>query len=115
VEYPLDPAAPSPYPPGSEEKLACLELRAALKLPLFLEGDAQGTRHLAPRVRPDTVSPRSERERLLVGVLNGHDQTAKELALLTAIPLHRVRVCLDLLREAGVVETSPGGWRLTQL
>ena len=31
--------SPCPFPPGSDEKLAVLTLRASLRLPLFVAGD----------------------------------------------------------------------------
>jgi hypothetical protein len=46
VDYPKDPALPTPFPPGSPEKILVLEARALVRLPLFMKGDAQGARRL---------------------------------------------------------------------
>jgi hypothetical protein len=118
VDDSLDPTLPCPYPPGSPEKIAVLEARAEAELPsLFLPEDAAGVRHLQdPRTQPFEVSLRSRRERALLGALNGHGQTARQLAAVTSIPLRRVHAALGLLKEAGCVEFSrQGGWRLTEV
>ncbi len=36
----INPREPCPHPPGSAGKVAWLEARAALRLPLFVVGDA---------------------------------------------------------------------------
>src|SRR5262249_16941755 len=112
-----DPSLPTPHPPGSPAKIALLAGRAAAHLPLFLEGDAEGARQLAPRVRLEPApSLRSERDSLLVPALNGKAQTPLELSLATGVPLRRVHHALSMLREAGVAEpVGRRGWRLCRL
>lgn len=43
----LDPRRPTQAAPGSPAKLAIMAARAALRLPLFLPGDAGGAQHWA--------------------------------------------------------------------
>ena len=114
---PSDPARPTTAPPGSAEKIAVLTARAELRLGLFVAGDATGARQLEDcRPCPSRELLRCQRERLLLGALNGDPRTARELAAAFAIPLGRVHVSLRLLKEAGVVTWSrKGGWRLAEV
>jgi hypothetical protein len=103
VEYPLAPELPCPYPPGSEEKIACLTLRRQRGLPLFLPGDAQGARKLSDAL-PSTAG-HSPIERRIVQVIGPRPLPAKALAARTGDTLgQRFYRALTLLAQAGVVE-----------
>jgi hypothetical protein len=114
VSYPLDPSFPCPYPPGSEEKIACLTLRRERGLPLFLPGDAQGARKLTD-AQPAT-SRHSPVERRIVQVIGPRPLPAKALAARTGDTLgqHFYRA-LTLLAQAGVVEHNRKGWKLSEV
>jgi hypothetical protein len=114
VEYPLHPAAPCPYPPGSEEKLAILEARAALKLPLFQDDDAEGARQLND-VEPGRAC-HSHIERAIIEVITCQEVPVDMLAALAGLaPCQQFKAALGLLREAGLAERGKHGWRLAEV
>jgi hypothetical protein len=63
----LDARQPCNAPPGSEEKIAYLEARRALGLPLFNRLDARGVRWLND-ARPSRSGVRPRRRRVLASV-----------------------------------------------
>jgi hypothetical protein len=114
VSYPLAPELPCPYPPGSEEKIACLTLRRECGLPLFLPGDLQGARKLTD-TQPAT-SRHSPIERRIVQVIGPRPLPAKAIAARTGDRLgQRFYRALMLLAQAGVVENSRKGWKLAEV
>jgi hypothetical protein len=114
VEYHLSPELPCPYPPGSEEKIACLTLRRERALPLFLPGDAQGARKVCDAI--STVARHSAIERRSVQVIGPRPLPAKALAARTGDRLgQRFYRALTLLAQAGVVERGRRGWSLAEV
>jgi hypothetical protein len=111
----LDPALPTTAAPGSAAKIAVLEARAQARLPLFHPDDAAGLRRRVLPPRSTKISQRKKREWQLIQVLNGRPQSAKKLAKVTDIPLRRVHQLLTLLKEAGVAEGTPSGYRLAPI
>jgi hypothetical protein len=114
VEYPLHPAAPCPYPPGSEEKLAILELRAALKLPLFQDDDIQGARQLND-ITPGRAC-HSHIELAIISVISNQEVPVEMLAALAGCaPGQQFHRALWLLKDAGLAERDKHGWRLAEV
>jgi hypothetical protein len=108
-----DPRLPTTAPPGSEAKLAVLEARASLGLPLHVAGDCQGARQLND-VEPSDVTRKSRAERRLIAVLSwSEERTPEALAALAGYkPNQFIETALVLLAEAGLARRGPGGWVL---
>src|SRR5262249_28747330 len=114
--YPFDPSQPCVFPPGSEEKIACLAARLSRGLPLFLPGDAEKIRKVN-NTQPSDSGKRSPLERLILETVTYQPVKARELAARSGAKLGPPfsRALMQLHRAGVLLYDRKRGWRLAEV
>jgi hypothetical protein len=110
------PAAPTAAHPGSPEKIAVLRERAALGMPLFVAGDAEGARQL--QTGEPGVKPRARLAgRLLAALSQGEEVPSYLLVERLGYSAGHVGAELRALAAAGLAVPGKkrGWWRLSEV